>query len=505
MQSFDWHKMHKNELHDFGISDSEVFNAIEPHKIDLMKHILHQAQCGYNWRQSESCYIASYGLDEFEVENFLKENWSKNMELRERKKLQRTLAESELFFTDWLTTYRDRASNLKISPAVVTEYAKRLASTEYGRRKITDNIAQGALSPSEANWSERYQKVIETHGINVQEIESTILSLRESQLLREEESQSIRNHIDKQRKIMSCLDVGEHPDFTADELVEARNQAVLPKFRSKLLDALVQMVLDGKQFHPNYHSYMLAQGITHEFVFESARKSTVNSIISKVDVQKPCFENSLHSWHRALTAIDANLLDAYRISEKDLEMELRETLRKLLLRDICLNKPKDYNWISRYLTPMQIAGLTEQEALEYLAKTEHLNPDAIENLFKDLPNSPNFSHERSKRESDDLRNDLAQLSDKFKSLWRERYAHFGDICFDIDVRPLSKLRVSKIRGADLLDTSPTFETEAILIEAVTKIAQEIEKQQKPYYWSTEYTFTGVWVETDDDDGRGPLD
>jgi len=506
----DWRKLDAKILRDFCITDAEVLEAIPAQRIQFLKHILGRALSGVDWIETEASYIRPFGFCLVEVVAFIEQNWCQSTEERERKKLVRTLALCQLLMTDWQSKYSDQMTNLKVTTEMVTQYADRMTATEFGRQKIIDQIVVGATN---SNWREVHEKVMQTHRIGILEIESKLEEKQQNERMRIENSEINRSRLSKRRNIMSFLDVAEHPEFTPDELVEARTQAYLPEFKGALLDALIKKIQDGKRIHPNYYEYMRVQGISVQSVFEAARKASINVIINAIEVaENPSFKNRATGWHNSLIAIDSSLLTSYTITETDLEKEFRAALKGLVLRDVCLKKPNDDRWITQYGRPMQIAGLTEAEVRTHLSETENLDRQAIEHRFYIMLNSGSFAARKPLGGLGHRMIEFKHITNRFKALWQERHSQLGDISFgldihfNIDIGPKSYFCISIIRGADLLDSEPTVETEGMLMEALTKIAKQIESERQIYSWSGEHNFhAGLPIDIYDGDDKWPFD
>ncbi len=478
---------------DYGITEAEALNEKEHHKIYIFDHILSRAQCGSNWRQTEATYIELYSLDESEIETYIERNWSQAIELKERKKLLRSLALSHLFMADWQTEHADKIARLHVTAESVVELADRLGATEYGRQLFIKCISNSGINPA-SNWRVTYEKFMQLYRIDPLEVESKIAKQREIDRMRSEHSALARASHSKKKLIMSCLDVAEHPSFSSDELEDAREKASQPEYRQLLFNALVKKVVEGIPLHLNYISYMRVQGISLESVLEAARQSVIYSIIATVNVGKPKFsQDSVRRWNQVLASMDSPFRNRYLVNTNDLEEALMSTLKQMLLRDLCLNRPDNDNWKNKYDAPMKLAGLPSSEMEEYLERTKDLDETGIEVLFHDALNHPAlkmFSHQSTKV----LLKDMELLKSKFRKSWRTNYQHLGDLHFDINIGPSSRLRIGQIRGADLLDSDPSFESHDLLIDALTKIAEEIEVSQPPYAWSTESSSAGCDVE-----------
>lgn len=480
-------------IDDYNISEEEVLDAQQRHKIDLFEHILARAQCGTDWRQSEANYIDLYGLDEGEIETYIKENWSQAVELKERKKLIRILALSHLFMTDWKTEHAYKIERLNVTVESVVNLAERLGASEYGRQMIKKCIVRGGMTSS-SNWREAHEELMRIHRINPSDVESEIIQQRELEQQTSERSRLIRETRSKDKLIMSGLDVAEHPDFSADELMAAREKAIQPEYRQVLFDVLVKKLIEGTKFGLNYITFMRIHGISLESILEAARQSVIFSAISKVNVDKPKFsEESVRRWNQVLAEVDSPFKSTYEVTINDLEEALRSTLRHMLLRDLCLHRPDNKSWRDKYEVPIKIAGFGFSEMEEYLGLTKNLDESGIEALFNDALNHPELKRFSCKN-TKVIMADIELLKSKFRKLWRLNYRHLGDIHFNIHIGPLSKLRIGEIRGADLLDSDPSFASHQLLTDALTKIADEVAATQPLYAWSTESSSAGCDLE-----------
>lgn len=506
LRRYDWRKRNAKELDEFGISDDEVSEAIPAQRIYFLNYLLQQAQTGVNWLETAAAYIQPMGFSPDEVIAYIEQNWSMSEETRNRKALVRKLAMIQLLRTDWQSQFSDRMENLKVTPDMVIQYANRMLESDYGRQNIINQILLRATGRSK-EWQEDYKAVMQAHGIAIEDIELKVQEKCQVEQMRKEHSELIKQQLSKRRKIMNFLDVAEHPEFTPDELTTARTQALLPEFKDALIEALVKKIRDGKKIHPNYYESMRVQGISMGSVFEAARKSTINSIINSVEVEEnPNFKNRATDWHNSLRAIDSKLLTVYSIAERDLENHFRAALRGLLLRDVCLKRPSDDRWIAHYIQPMSIARLTESDVRTQLSETENLDWRAIEKRFYEMLSSEGFAAHRALGLEHHLL-EFQNITKRFKALWRESYAELGDISFtleiffDIDIEPRSDFRI-KLRGADLLDTQPTVQTEEFLISTLNKLAKQIESEQHIYSWSDSHNFhAGLPIEIYDGDGK----
>lgn len=465
MHGQDWRRVKARELAFYSIVDSEVFLEIDELRNSYLSQILQKAQNGDNWRETEKGICNTYNIDIMEAADFIKTHWSKTIHIREQKKLLRILAVKEALKLDWQALYSERASYFGITIDLVKRRADLLMNTSYGRESIITGIVQ--CGAGNDHWREENKDKIDLLGFTLLDFETRVSRLKETQRAQSESSARIRADIKKERTIMTLLDVIEHPDYSADDFSEARERALLPRYRTAVLKALIQKVIEGTKIHLNYFEYMRVQQISWEEVFTSARNLTMNSIICKVNLGDPAFDELLVPWRSSLQKIDSKLLRAYDISNDDLHKLLRQTSRAILLKDICLLKPESDEWIAWYQVPLTLAELSQHEVQEHINLTRELDEDDINKMFGEFPDDITRMHSLAWIEA--YHRDMNKLQNRFIELWRATYYHLGDVIFDLCLDS-TRLSIGIIRGADLLDEKPSFESEKILLDALSDIA-----------------------------------
>lgn len=442
--------------------------------------ILQFAERGLEWREQFRTEIRRNNLNEDSVAKYIEENWSRIKSSRQRKKLVRELSMKFLLHKEQNDDDKIRMKNLEVSPEDIAGYAKRFASTDYGVDRIAEQIVVAAVNLSVSGWSDDFAQTMQDHNIDEGVLKQRIDDLLEEAALKSESAEWLREKAQIQRTIFKYLDIVEHPEFSSYQLLLARRDAVKPQNKQAVVDALVSRICQGESIHPNYFESMRAHKVTQEQIILLARKKAIDKMIGHVNLETMNFSFGVRSWNNALRKLDPSLLLKYCVDEDELRERLFATLRTLVLREICLLRPKSDDWIGWYQELIAIAGLSIDQVREHLEVTGDLTDSDLKRLFSDLPaNLLNAVQSRKPKGTVPSPILLAQkFGYRFNQLWRDRFSGLGEVWFDlkIDGPHGNQFEVLNIREADLLDESPTYETERVLINALTELIAIMEAE-----------------------------
>ncbi|MFN8554508.1 MAG: hypothetical protein U0103_23815 [Candidatus Obscuribacterales bacterium] len=100
---------------------------------------------GFDWRNTRASEIYRNGLCLDEVAEYVEVNWSTIRAARERRRLMRKMAMSELMHDQPSDEELQRMRNLNLSSSEVSQYAQRFASSALGRARIVEEIIEAAV------------------------------------------------------------------------------------------------------------------------------------------------------------------------------------------------------------------------------------------------------------------------------------------------------------------------------------------------------------------------